>query len=79
MAYTGIAANHSSVSIGISADTGPVAVGSTLRGWYKLGKAALSRRDVADDTAACGGSNGARVKLWKSELQRLTGQYHSVA
>ena len=64
-----IAANHGWVSVGIDADTGAFAVESIRRWWQKLGLARYPDARCLTITADCGGSNGARVKLWKRELQ----------
>jgi hypothetical protein len=66
-----IAANHGWVSVGIDADTGAFAVESIRRWWQKLGQARYPAASCLTITADCGGSNGARVKLWKRELQRF--------
>ena len=66
-----IAANHGWVSVGIDADTGAFAVESIRRWWQKLGLARYPGARCLTITADCGGSNGARVKLWKRELQRF--------
>jgi hypothetical protein len=66
-----IAANHGWVSVGIDADTGAFAVESIRRWWQKLGQARYPGARCLTITADCGGSNGARVKLWKRELQRF--------
>src|SRR6516162_6068431 len=70
-----IAANEGWVNVGVDHDTAAFAVESIRRWWNKLGKkryADKARRLLI--TADCGGSNGARVRLWKLELQRLAGQ-----
>ncbi len=64
-----IAANHGWVSVGIDADTGAFAVERIRRWWHKLGQARYPSATCLTITADCGGSNGARVKLWKRELQ----------
>jgi hypothetical protein len=69
-----IAANHGWVSVGIDADTGAFAVESIRRWWYKLGQARYPDASCLTITADCGGSNGARVKLWKRELQRFASE-----
>jgi len=69
-----IAANHGWVSVGIDADTGAFAVESIRRWWYKLGQARYPDATCLTITADCGGSNGARVKLWKRELQRFANE-----
>jgi hypothetical protein len=66
-----IAANHGWVSVGIDADTGAFAVESIRRWWQKLGQVRYPNARCLTITADCGGSNGARVKLWKRELQRF--------
>ena len=66
-----IAANQGWVSIGIDADTGAFAVESIRRWWHKLGRPCYRTATTLTITADCGGSNGARVRLWKRELQRL--------
>jgi hypothetical protein len=59
------------VSVGIDADTRAFAVESIQRWWQKLGRARYPNATRLVITAACGGSNGARVKLWRRELQRF--------
>src|ERR1700722_1697777 len=66
-----IAANHGWVSVGIDADTGAFAVESIRRWWQELGQTRYPNAKSLTITADCGGSNGARVKLWKRELQRF--------
>src|SRR5207344_2488331 len=66
-----IAANEGWVSIGIDADTAAFAVESIRRWWWKLGKPRYPNATTLTITADCGGSNGARVRLWKRELQRF--------
>ncbi|MGE0579284.1 ISAzo13 family transposase [Reyranella sp.] len=69
-----IAANQGWVNIGIDADTAAFAVESIRRWWQRLGKARFRDADRLLITADCGGSNGARVHLWKRELQRFANQ-----
>jgi hypothetical protein len=66
-----IAANHGWVSVGVDADTAAFAVESIRRWWHRLGKARYPDATRLVVTADCGGSNGARVRLWKRELQRF--------
>jgi hypothetical protein len=66
-----IAVNQGWVSIGIDADTAAFAVESIRRWWQKLGRARYPEARNLVITADCGGSNGARVRLWKRELQRF--------
>ena len=66
-----VAHNIGWVNVGISHDTVAFAVESIRRWWRRLGRdlyPGASRRLI---TADCGGSNGARVRLWKVELQKL--------
>ena len=66
-----VAANEGWVSVGITADTGEFAVAS-IRTWLeRMGRARYRRARELTITADCGGSNGARVRLWKRELQAL--------
>jgi Rhodopirellula transposase DDE domain len=66
-----IAANQGWVNVGIDADTAAFAVESIRRWWQRLGKARYPKARCLTITADCGGSNGARVRLWKRELQRF--------
>jgi Rhodopirellula transposase DDE domain len=50
------------------------AVESIRRWWQDLGKARYPDAELLLITADCGGSNGARVRLWKTELQTLADQ-----
>ena len=66
-----VAANAGFVSVGITSDTAEFAV-EAIRCW--LGRMGRERYPQAREliiTADCGGSNGARVRLWKVELQKL--------
>ena len=59
------------VNVGIDHDTAQFAVAS-IRGWWEhLGKQRFPAATVLTITADCGGSNGNRTKLWKTELQKL--------
>jgi transposase len=64
-----IAANSGWVNVGIDHDTAVFAVESIRRWWLALGKARYPNATQLLITADCGGSNGARVRLWKRELQ----------
>ena len=66
-----IAANQGWVNVGIDADTAEFAVESIRRWWQRLGKERYPKARTLTITADCGGSNGARVRLWKRELQRF--------
>ena len=52
-------------------DTAAFAVESIRRWWQQLGQARYPEARRLVITADCGGSNGARVRLWKRELQRF--------
>jgi len=69
-----LARNAGWVSVGVDHDTAAFAV-ATIRRWWR----AMGRRRYPDATsllilADSGGSNGARVRLWKWELQRFATQ-----
>jgi transposase len=66
-----IAANTGWINLGINHDTAAFAVESIRRWWHELGQARYQAASQLLITADCGGSNGARVRLWKSELQKL--------
>ena len=66
-----IAANAGFVSLGITSDTAQFAV-AAIRTWIaNTGRARYPAMRELRITADCGGSNGVRVRLWKSELQKL--------
>jgi len=66
-----IAANSGWVSVGITHDTAEFAV-SAIRTWLeKMGRQRYPNAQELTITADCGGSNGARVRLWKVELQKF--------
>jgi hypothetical protein len=69
-----IAANAGWVNLGITHDTAAFAVESIRRWWHELGAARYPTATRVLITADCGGSNGARVRLWKRELQVLADQ-----
>jgi hypothetical protein len=59
------------VSVGITGDTAQFAV-NAIRCWFeKMGRERYPAASRLLITADCGGSNGARVRLWKRELQTL--------
>jgi len=58
-------------AVGITADTAEFAVAS-IRLWLeRMGRQRYPEARELTITADCGGSNGARVRLWKVELQKL--------
>ena len=66
-----IAANSGWVSVGITHDTAEFAV-AAIRTWLaKMGRQRYPNARELMITADCGGSNGARVRLWKVELQKF--------
>jgi DDE family transposase len=66
-----ITANEGWVNLGINHDTAAFAVESIRRWWQELGAPRYPAARRLMITADCGGSNGARVRLWKRELQVL--------
>jgi hypothetical protein len=66
-----IAKNLGFVNVGVSADTSEFAVESIRRWWLSMGKEMYPEADKLFITADGGGSNGSRVRLWKTELQGL--------
>ena len=69
-----IASNAGWVSVGIDHDTASFAVNSIRRWWQTMGQARYPQATQLLITADCGGSNGARVRLWKRELQALANE-----
>jgi hypothetical protein len=66
-----VSANEGWVSVGITSDTAEFAVQS-IRHWRAaMGCERYPHMRELTITADCGGSNGARVRLWKVELQKL--------
>ncbi len=59
------------VSVGIDHDTASFAVNAIRRWWQVMGRARYPAATRLLITADCGGANGARVRLWKVELQKL--------
>ena len=66
-----VARNIGWVNVGISHDTAAFAVESIRRWWQRLGQERYPQARRLLITADCGGSNGARLRLWKVELQKL--------
>ena len=62
------------VSVGIDADTAQFAVCSIANWWKHLGKEHYPQATTLTITADCGGSNGNRLRLWKTELQQFANQ-----
>jgi hypothetical protein len=62
--------NEAAVSVGVSHDTAEFAVGAIRRWWDKLGRKRYGGAKRLLVTADSGGSNSARCRLWKVELQK---------
>jgi hypothetical protein len=69
-----IAGNTGWVSVGIDHDTASFAVNAIRRWWQTMGRARCPEARSLLITADCGGSNGARARLWKRELQALANE-----
>lgn len=63
--------NEGWVSLGISHDTAQFAVAAIRQWWQRMGQRVYPAASELLITADSGGSNGARLRLWKVELQRL--------
>jgi Rhodopirellula transposase DDE domain len=66
-----LAHNTGWVNVGIDHDTAACAVASIRRWWDQMGRTVYPTGTRLLITADGGGSNGARVRLWKLELQRF--------
>lgn len=66
--------NKGWVNVGVDHDTATFAVESIRRWWNTMGSHLYPKASSLLITADSGGSNGARVKLWKIELQRLSNE-----
>jgi len=64
-------ANAGWVSVGTDYDTAAFAVESIRRWWHRMGQQTYPQAKRLLITADGGGSNGHRVRLWKTELQRF--------
>lgn len=67
-----VTANTGFVSVGITSDTAEFAVASIRRWLDRMGRQRYPKARELTITADCGGSNGARVRLWKVELQKFS-------
>jgi transposase len=63
--------NEGWVNVGIDNDTASFAVESIRRWWYMMGCKSYPEAKKLMITADCGGSNGYRLRLWKTELKKL--------
>jgi hypothetical protein len=59
------------VSVGMDHDTSSFAVNAIRSWWKKMGRTAYGAASQLLITADAGGSNGARTRLWKWELQQF--------
>jgi len=66
-----IAADTGWVNVGTDADTGAFAVESIRRWWNTTGSSTYPGASSLMITADSGGSNGSRLRLWKTELAAL--------
>ena len=66
-----VGANTGWVNVGTDADTGVFAVESIRRWWTTIGQPAYPAADRLLITADGGGSNGSRLRLWKTQLAQL--------
>ena len=66
-----LAANEGWVSVGIDHDTAQFAVETIRRWWFEMGQARYSKASKLLIMADGGGSNGLRLRLWKTSLQSL--------
>jgi hypothetical protein len=69
-----IAKDTGFVSVGIDRDTAQFSVAAIGAWWQQLGRERYPDASSLTITADCGGSNGNRTRLWKTELQRLADQ-----
>ena len=66
-----IADNSAMVSVGIDRDTAQFSVAAIRAWWEQFGQVRYPEARQLVTTADCGGSNGNRTRLWKTELQKL--------
>lgn len=69
-----IGANAGWVNVGTDADTGAFAVESIRRWWNTIGRKTYPNSDRLLITADSGGSNGSRLRLWKTEMAALSAE-----
>ena len=69
-----VGSNTGWVSVGIDHDTAAFAVETIRRWWYGMGQPTYPEARQLLITADCGGSNGLRVRLWKTEIQKLANE-----
>ena len=66
-----LTANVGWVSVGTDHDTAAFAVQSLRTWWARMGREQYPAATALMVTADCGGSNGSRARLWKTELQQF--------
>jgi hypothetical protein len=66
-----IADDSAMVSVGIDRDTAQFSVAAIRAWWEQFGQVRYPNAQQLVVTADCGGSNGNRTRLWKTELQKL--------
>jgi hypothetical protein len=69
-----VARNHAVVNVGVTHDTAEFAVESIRRWWRLLGKRGYPTAKRLLISADAGGSNGARLRAWKFQLQGLASE-----
>jgi hypothetical protein len=69
-----LGANTGWVNVGTDADTGMFAVESIRRWWTKIGRSRYPGTNRLLITADGGGSNGSRLRLWKTQLAELAAE-----
>ena len=69
-----LTANDGWVNVGVDHDTPAFAVASIRAWWLRMGRRSYPKASDLLITADCGGSNGYRPRLWKTELQRLASE-----
>ncbi len=69
-----LAANAGWVSVGTDHDTAAFAVATLRRWWQQAGRALYPTATRLLVTADAGGSNGYRVRAWKTELARFAAE-----
>jgi len=69
-----VGANTGWVNVSSDADTGACAVESIRRWWTKIGRPGYPQARGPPLTADGGGSNGARLRLWKTQLAQLAAE-----
>jgi hypothetical protein len=69
-----VGANRGWVSVGCDHDTAAFAVQTLRRWWQQVGRLAYPQAERLLVCADAGGSNGYRVRAWKTELARLAAE-----